>query len=69
MKQSQAIVDERLYSVVDRLTGYERRHLTALQAKASCEAHREACARFGWRSDTRVFYRDGTDVTQEVLNG
>ena len=58
-------IDTKVYSVIDRMTGLERRHLSKEQAKLTMEAHKEACARYGWREDTKVFYRDGTDVTRE----
>lgn len=64
-RRSAAIVDERAYSVVDRMTGLERRHLTRDQVPAVIRAHRDQCDRYGWRADIKVFYRDGTDVTRE----
>lgn len=62
-------VDTKLYSVVDRMTGFERRHLTREQAKLTLDAHAERCARHGWRHEARVYYRDGTDVTREFRDG
>lgn len=64
-RRSAAIVDERSYSVVDRMTGLERRHLTRDQVPSVIRAHRDQCDRYGWRTDIKVFYRDGTDVTSE----
>lgn len=61
--------DTKLYSVVDRMTGFERRHLTKEQARQTLEAHTEQCSRYGWRHEARVYYRDGTDVTREFLGG
>jgi len=62
-------IDTKLYSVVDRMTGFERRHLTKEQARRTLEAHAEQCSRYGWRHEARVYYRDGTDVTREFLGG
>ena len=61
--------DTKLYSVIDRMTGFERRHLTREQAQMTLEAHKERCARHGFREETKVFYRDGTDVTREFRGG
>lgn len=62
-------IDTKLYSVIDRATGFERRHLTKEQAKLTLDAHEERCSRYGWRSEARVYYRDGTDVTREFRSG
>lgn len=64
-KKSAAIVDEKLYSVVDRLTGYEQRFLTHASVHLVLATHLDRVQRYGWREETRVFYRDGTDVTKE----
>jgi len=62
-------IDTKLYSVIDRMTGFERRHLTKEQAKLTLDAHEDRCSRHGWRSEARVYYRDGADVTREFRGG
>lgn len=62
-------IDTKLYSVIDRMTGFERRHLTKEQAKLTLDAHEDRCSRHGWRSEARVYYRDGADVTREFRSG
>ena len=62
-------IDTKLYSVIDRMTGFERRHLTKEQAKLTLDAHEERCSRHGLRSEARVYYRDGADVTREFRDG
>lgn len=61
------LIDDRLYSVVG-INGYRQGNLTKEQAFSLAKRLREQMRSAGWAGTVRIYYRDGTEVTNKEDN-
>ena len=66
MKQKmKPIVDDRNYSVVS-INGFRRGNLTLPDARTLAARMREQMRTAGWSGEAVIYYRDGTEVKDEI---